>query len=83
MSVETAGKKEHFYDIAAWIPENTQFCMGQARPEQAALQLDVGQHDSGVCEVVEKEGTFPWHVADIGVKTNVREAEASREVDKR
>ncbi|CAK0832846.1 unnamed protein product [Prorocentrum cordatum] len=83
MSVETAGKKEHFYDIAAWIPENTQFCMGQARPEQAALQLDVGQHDSGVCEVVEKEGAFPWQVADIGVKTNVREAEASREVDKR
>jgi len=83
MSVETAGKKEHFYDIATWIAENTQFFNGRVRPEQAALQLDVGQHDSGVCEVVEEEGTFPWRVADIGVKTNVREAEASREVDKR
>lgn len=70
------------YDLASWLPAGLLAFGKVPVPACATLQLDNG--DGTMREVAaEKGGSFPYSVAQLGMKIDIAQAEATQEVDRR
>mmetsp|Transcript_54871 Transcript_54871/g.117753 ORF Transcript_54871/g.117753 Transcript_54871/m.117753 type:complete len:632 (-) Transcript_54871:42-1937(-) len=73
--------KQHYYDLAAWLPDLAQTFEDKDVPACATLQIDKG--DGTYKEFGGVEGaSFPLDVAEKGIAIDIYQANASRVEDK-
>eukprot|EP00927_Polykrikos_kofoidii_P079088 TRINITY_DN75877_c0_g1_i1.p1 TRINITY_DN75877_c0_g1~~TRINITY_DN75877_c0_g1_i1.p1 ORF type:complete len:805 (-),score=136.64 TRINITY_DN75877_c0_g1_i1:45-2348(-) len=83
--VSTAkGKRNHYYDIAAWLTAGSATFGGHPVPAKPTLRMDLG--DGRMEEHIADEetgGAFPLAVCAKGVRIDLASAQASRPEDRR